>query len=98
MSSPVKSTRETEETLLNFPPPTWLKHQPIFILPYASFDGPYAEDPRDVKYLSIGFAQWRNEDDPDALSAKVWRYSGEKWSGRAKKFHCTASQTFARCW
>lgn len=80
MTSPlVKSTAEIAETLLHYPPPTWLKHQAVFMVPYAPFDGPYAEN-TDAKYLSIGLAQWRNEDDPDALSAKVWRYSGEKWS------------------
>jgi hypothetical protein len=42
--------------------------------------GPYAGK-TDAKYLSIGLAQWRNdENDPNALSAKVWRCPDEKWS------------------
>ena len=80
MTNPLtKPTTETTETMFNFPPPVWLKHQAVFMLPYAPFDGRYADD-TDAKYLSIGRAQWRSEGDPDALSAKVWRYSGEKWS------------------
>ena len=80
MTNPLaKPTTETTETMLNFPPPIWLKHQAVFMLPYAPFDGPYADE-TDAKYLSIGLAQWRADGDPDALSAKVWRYSGEKWS------------------
>jgi hypothetical protein len=73
-------TTETTATMLDFPPPVWLKHQAIFMMPYAPFDGPYAGK-TDAKYLSIGLAQWRNdENDPNALSAKVWRYPDEKWS------------------
>src|SRR3954471_8238758 len=79
MNPLVKPTIETSATMQDFPPPLWLKHQPIFMIPYAPFDGPYAGD-TDVKYLSIGHAQWRHPGDPHALSAKVWRYSGEKWS------------------
>ena len=73
-------TEETTPTLLDYPPPTWLKHQPMFLLPYAPFDGPYANH-TDAKYLSIGRAQWRTPtNDPHALSAKVWRYPDNKWS------------------
>jgi hypothetical protein len=80
MTNPVvKPTAETTATMLNFPPPTWLKHQAVFMVPYAPFDGPYTRD-TDAQYLSIGLAQWRNPHDPDALAAKVWRHSGEKWS------------------
>jgi hypothetical protein len=80
MTGPLaKSTAETADTLLHFPPPTWLKHQPIFMMPYEPFDGPYVGD-TDAKYLSTGIAQWRNPDDPYPLSAKIWRFVGEKWS------------------
>lgn len=37
----------------------------------SAFDGLYRQT--DVKYLSVGLAQWRNPDDPDAVSAKVRR-------------------------
>lgn len=51
------------------------------MIPYEPFDGPYANK-TDAKYLSLGLAQWRDENDPNAVSAKVWRYakSSEKWS------------------
>ncbi|MHB8996168.1 MAG: DUF6530 family protein [Armatimonadota bacterium] len=78
MADPVtRVTRETAETVRDYPPPTYLKHQAIFMLPYAPFDGPYAGS-TDAKYLSIGRAQW--DDDPDAMSAKVWRQPNDKWS------------------
>ena len=41
--------------------------------------GWYAGD-TDAKYLSVGLAQWRNPDDPDAVSAKTWRHVDGKWS------------------
>jgi hypothetical protein len=78
--NPLKNaTSETIPTLLNFPPPVYLKHKPIFMLPYEAFDGHYAGQ-TDAKYLSIGLAQWRNDDDPTPISAKVWRYPDGKWS------------------
>lgn len=72
-------TPETTETLLNTPPPLHLKHRPIFIVPYEPFDGPRA-GASDAKYLSVGLAQWRTDEDPDAVSAKTWRYVDGKWS------------------
>jgi len=76
----VKATPDTIPTLLNFPPPLYLKHKPIFMLPYEHFDGRYAND-TDAKYISIGLAQWRNDGDKNAISAKVWRYpDNKKWS------------------
>jgi hypothetical protein len=66
------------------PPPLWLLHKPIFMLPYAPFDGPYRDD-TDAKYLSVGLAQWRGDGDPDPVSAKVWRHSGNKWSRQSEE-------------
>ena len=79
MNPVTTATSETVPTLLNFPPPLRLKHKPICMLPYEHFDGRYA-DATDAKYLSIGLAQWRHENDPNPLSAKVWRYPDGKWS------------------
>jgi len=71
---------ETVETLIGYPPPRHLKHRPLVMVPYEPFDGPYI-GATDAKYLSIGRAQWRDDgNDPDALSAKVWRYVEGKWS------------------
>lgn len=79
MNPLLRTTPETTANLVNFPPPLHLKHQPIFMVPYEPFDGPYIGH-TDAKYLSIGRAQWRELDDEDAISAKVWRYVGDKWS------------------
>jgi len=49
------------------------------MVPYERFDGSYAGN-TDAKYLSLGLAQWRGPADPDAVSAKVWRYVEGKWS------------------
>ncbi len=81
MNTLKKETSETTSTLLNYEPPQHLKHKPIFMLPYEHFDGPYSDD-TDAKYLSIGLAQWRDDDVESPVSAKVWRYAenSEKWS------------------
>ena len=84
MNPLVTPTAETSATMQSYPPPYWLKHQPIFMMPYAPFDGPYRGD-TDAKYLSVGRAQWRNPDDPDALSAKVWRNPDDKWSRQSEE-------------
>jgi hypothetical protein len=78
MNPLLESTPETTATLVNFPAPMHLKHRPIFMVPYEAFDGPYQST--DAKYLSVGLAQWRNANDPDAVSSKVWRHTDEKWS------------------
>ena len=77
----VSPTFEIMPTLMKYPPPLYLKHKPIYMLPYQPFDGCYAGD-NDAQYLSIGLAQWRLDlNDPDAISAKVWRYdnNNNKW-------------------
>lgn len=79
-------TPETTPTLINYPPPTWLKHTPVFMLPYEAFDGPYASD-TDTKYLSVGLAQWRYESDGDrfAVSVKAWRKPNDRWSRESEE-------------
>lgn len=79
MNPLAKPTSETSPTMQNYPPPTQLKHRPIFMLPYEPFDGPYSGD-TDALYLSVGLAQWRDTDDTHELSAKVWRMPDDKWS------------------
>jgi hypothetical protein len=50
------------------------------MMPYEPFDGPYAGH-TDAKYLSIGRAQWNEDNEPDPdISAKVWRQTDNKWS------------------
>src|SRR5437879_4025734 len=78
MSPLAKRTAETSSTMQNYPPPLHLKHRPIFMMPYDTFDGQYIGD-TDTLYLSIGRAQW-NDQGFDDLSAKVWRMPDDKWS------------------
>ena len=60
--------------------PTWLKHKPIIVVDEYSNKDAYSSD---AHFLSIGKAQWDNED----YSAKVWRYSedAEKWSRQSEE-------------
>lgn len=86
MSILAQPTPETTATLIDFPPPTWLKHTPIYMLPYRPFDGHYAPD-TDAIYLSFGLPQWRYESDGDefALSIKSWRKPHERWSRESEE-------------
>lgn len=64
--------------------PTHLKHKPVICAEdYDKIDGKYA-DATDAKGLSLGLAQWNNRGKVDA-SAKIWRYSGEKWSRQSEE-------------
>jgi hypothetical protein len=64
------------------PDPQSLKHRPIFLIPYADFDGPYAGH-TDCKFISIGWAQW--EENPCPLSVKLLRHTGERWSRQSEE-------------
>ncbi len=64
--------------------PTHLSHKPIVKLEgYSQFDGRFAGN-TDAAGLSIGLAQWSDSENMD-LSAKVWRYTGEKWSRQSEE-------------
>lgn len=64
--------------------PTTLKHKPVIISEnYENVDGRYAYD-TDAKGLSLGLAQW-NDRGKVEISAKVWRYTGEKWSRQSEE-------------
>jgi hypothetical protein len=65
--------------------PTTLKHKPVIVAEdYHSIDGRYAGEASDAKGLSIGLAQWNDRGRVD-VSAKVWRYTGEKWSRQSEE-------------
>ena len=87
MSVIVHPTPETTPTLINYPPPTWLKHTPVFMLPYEAFDGHNVPFGTDAKYLSVGLAQWRyeSEHDQSALSVKSWRKPNDRWSRESEE-------------
>jgi hypothetical protein len=85
--------------------PTTLKHKPVIVSEnYEKVDGRYA-NATDAKGLSLGLAQWNDRGKVD-ISAKVWRYTGEKWSRQSEElplhrvldlaiFVCRAKQYFA---
>jgi hypothetical protein len=57
-----------------------VKHQPVFLVPYAGYDGPYA-GATDCVFLSLGWAQY----DPRSASLKTLRHSGSKWSRQSEE-------------
>ena len=64
--------------------PTTLKHKPVIVCEnYENVDGRYAYS-SDAKGLSLGLAQWNDRGKVD-ISAKVWRYTGEKWSRQSEE-------------
>ncbi len=64
--------------------PKTLKHKPVFAAEeYEKIDGRYAPG-SDAKGLSLGLAQWNDRGRVEA-SAKVWRYTGEKWSRQSEE-------------
>jgi hypothetical protein len=64
--------------------PTALKHKPVIVSEnYENVDGRYAYE-SDAKGLSLGLAQWNDRGKVD-ISAKVWRYTGEKWSRQSEE-------------
>ena len=64
--------------------PTTLKHKPVIVSEnYGNVDGRYAYN-TDSKGLSLGLAQWNDRGKVD-ISAKVWRYTGEKWSRQSEE-------------
>ena len=64
--------------------PTTLKHKPVIVSEnYENVDGRYAYN-TDAKGLSLGLAQWNDRGKVD-VSAKAWRYTGEKWSRQSEE-------------
>ena len=64
--------------------PVTLKHKPVVVSEnYENIDGRNAYR-SDAKGLSLGLAQWNDRGKVD-ISAKVWRYTGEKWSRQSEE-------------
>ena len=64
--------------------PTTLKHKPVIVAEhYEEIYGRNVSD-SDAKGLSLGLAQWNDRGTVD-ISAKVWRYTGEKWSRQSEE-------------
>jgi hypothetical protein len=65
--------------------PTTLKHKPVIISEdYNLIDGRYDKNKTDAQGLSLGLAQWNDRGNVD-ISAKVWRWTGEKWSRQSEE-------------
>lgn len=63
--------------------PTHLKHKPVIEVPdYENIDSPEGYEP--AQGLSLGLAQWNDRGKVD-VSAKIWRYTGEKWSRQSEE-------------
>ncbi|MFA6860534.1 MAG: DUF6530 family protein [Clostridia bacterium] len=63
--------------------PTLLKHKPVIVSEdYDKIDGRIVSS--DAKGLSIGLAQWNDRGKVD-ISAKIWRYTGDKWSRQSEE-------------
>ncbi|MDO4581377.1 MAG: DUF6530 family protein [Bacillota bacterium] len=88
--------------------PTELKHKPVIVCEnYGNIDGRKAYD-TDAQGLSLGLAQWNDRGKVEA-SAKVWRYTGSKWSRQSEELPlhrvldlaillCRAKQHFAEAY
>lgn len=64
--------------------PTTLKHKPVIVAEdYSKIDGKYAYQ-TDVQGMSVGLAQWNDRGKVD-ISAKIWRYTGQKWSRQSEE-------------
>ncbi len=64
--------------------PTSLKHKPVIVSEdYERIDGKFAYQ-SDAKGISLGLAQWNDRGKVD-ISAKVWRFTGEKWSRQSEE-------------
>lgn len=73
--------------------PTNLKHKPVVVAEdYERIDGRSAYD-SDAKGLSLGLAQWNDRGRVD-ISAKVWRYTGEKCPVNRRNCPCTGCWTW----
>ncbi len=77
-------TDNQEKKASNKKIPVALKHKPVIVAEdYERVDGRAAFD-SDAKGLSLGLAQWNDRGKVD-ISAKVWRYTGEKWSRQSEE-------------
>ena len=62
--------------------PKHLGHKPLVsVNDYNQIDGFYRGSKTDAKALSIGWAQYDNDD----IAMKVWRHTGEKWSRQSEE-------------
>lgn len=60
--------------------PQNLSHKPMFAVPYQDFDGFWQKKDTDIRYISVGLAQYNLEE----VSIKTMRYVQDKKRGIAK--------------
>lgn len=66
--------------------PRGLQHTPIVCISnYDQIDGRYRGPNDDVKFLSIGLAQWDETSKTQPVSCKVLRHTGERWSPQSEE-------------
>ncbi len=85
MENKIKNSVNDINNELNIP--VTLKHKPVIVSKnYSHVDGRNAtlSQDSDAKGLSLGLAQWNDRGQVD-ISAKVWRYTGEKWSRQSEE-------------
>ncbi len=64
--------------------PRDLKHKPVIAVEnYEDIDG-YEAGNSPAKGLSVGLAQWNDRGKVD-VSAKIWRFTGAKWSRQSEE-------------
>lgn len=62
--------------------PTWLHHTPILACDYQELNRTVLQkDYDDPRFISVGRAQY----DPDNLSVKIFRHSGNRWSRQSEE-------------
>jgi len=61
--------------------PQHLDHKPVYALPYQVFDGFYSPQTTELRYISIGIAQY----DQDKVSIKTMRHTGGRWTRQAEE-------------
>ena len=77
---PYTTNPHTQEYDASQPLPQNLAHKPIYAIPYQDFDGLWGKEHTDIRYISVGLAQYNIEE----VSIKTMRYVQDKKRGIAK--------------
>lgn len=76
-----KLTPDNEAFHPALPLPQHLDHKPVYATPYQRFDGIHANGETDIRYVSVGIAQYNKYH----VSIKAMRHTGEKWTRMAEE-------------
>ena len=66
--------------------PTTLKHKPVIVSEDYNYVNGRLANESETEGLSLGLAQWNDRGRVD-ISAKIWRYTGQKWSRLSEEMH-----------